>query len=84
MKNTIELINGNKKVLISKSHTCDKGKFAYYLTYMFFQPYLSMGWLVDFSKKQTEYISSLKSAKSAASIYLTQSKLSKIESNIYE
>ena len=47
------------------------------------QPYLSMGWLIDNSTKQTEDISSLKSAKSTASVYLTQSKLSEIESNIY-
>lgn len=83
MKNTVEVVNGNKKVLISKSHTCDKGKFAYYLTYMFSQPYLSMGWIIDNSTKQTEDISSLNCAEREASIYLTQSKLSEIESNIY-
>jgi len=79
MTNIIEKVNGNKKVLISRSHTCNKGKYSYYLTYLCYQPYLSMGWVIYPGERQLKDINSLKDAKKTASNYLCPSKLSTIE-----
>ena len=67
-----EKVKGNKKVLIHRSYTCDKGRYSYHLSFMFYQPYLSMGWVIYFGEKQTKDIYSLKEALAEAEIYLNK------------
>lgn len=74
MKTEIEIFNSDntRKVIITRSRdfsSMNPKAFDYYLTPLFFQPFLNLGWcLTDY--KQTISIHSLSDAKMIAKDYL--------------
>ena len=61
----IEILKNDKKVLITRTKLSDG--YNYYITLMFFQPFMNIGWIVLESYKQEHEIKSLFQAKEVAS-----------------